>query len=295
MSGAPDKPPGAGAGGRVEVLARPSWRVALSARAPRAIAGLVAAVVMLAGVRAIVTGPAAAPEPPPAPPAPDTAAQTFAEGFVRAYLTWDAEHPEGREARLAAYSSSELDAGAGLEPPDRAAQAVEWTAAVGSQATGPGRQVITVAARAGGRDWHLAVPVTRDARGYMAVASYPALVGAPPVAGDARALEEDDVADGQLLKVAGRAVRNYLAGAADNLAADLDPAAVVSLPANEARVTAINDITRAGAGRVAVAVTAAVDGAELELRYELEVIKRDRWYVHSIATDPRARPPGAAQ
>jgi len=267
----------------------------LSARAPRVVAGLVAVVVMLAGVRAIVAGPPEAPPPPPPAPVVDSGAQAFAEGFVRSYLTWNADDPEGRDAQLAAYSSSELDAGAGLEPPDGRAQTVEWTAAVASKATGPGRQVITVAAQAGGRDWHLAVPVTRDARGYMAVASYPALVGAPPVAGDARPVDEDDIADGQLVRVAGRAVRNYLAGAADNLAADLDPAAVVSLPATQARVKAINDITRAAPGRVAVAVTATVDGAELELRYELEVVKRDRWYVHSIATDPRARPPGAGQ
>jgi len=279
--------------GRVEVLTRPAWRVALSARAPRIVAGLVAAVVMVAGVRAIVAGPPAPPVAPPPVPVADSGAEAFAEGFVRAYLTWDPADLEGRDSELAAYTSSELDAGAGLEVPDRGAQSVAWTTTVGSQATGPGRQVVTVAARAGGRDWHLAVPVTRDRKGYMVVAGYPALVGAPPVASDTRPVEEDDVSDSALVRVAERAVRNYLAGAADNLAADLDPAAVVSLPANDARVETVNEVTQAAPGRVAVAVSAVVEGARVELRYELGVVKRERWYVRSIAADPRARPAGA--
>lgn len=278
--------------GRVETFTRPAWRVALSARWPRIVAGLVAAVVMVAGVRAIVAGAPAPPPVPPAPPVADSGAQAFAEGFVRAYLAWDPRDPEGRDARLAAYAASELDAGAGLEPSERL-QTVAWTAIVGSQATGRGRQVVTVAARAGGRDWHLAVPVTRDKKGFLVVAAYPALVGPPPVAGDQALVEEDDVEDAQLVRVAERAVKNYLAGAPENLAADLDPKAVVSLPATEARVELIDAVTRAPQGRVAVAVTAVVAGARMSLRYELEVVKRERWYVRSIAADPRARPAGA--
>lgn len=285
----------AGALGRVELQTRPSWRVALSARGPRIVAGLLAAVLITAGLRAIVAGPPPAPPAPALPAVADAGAEAFAEGFVRAYLSWDPENLEARDGELAAYSASELDAGAGVEPSEQA-QTVEWTATVGSRATGPGRQVVTVAARTAGaeaKQWHLAVPVTRDAKGYLVVAAYPALVGAPPVAGDQALAEEDDVEDSALARVAERAVRNYLAGSPENLAADLDPEAVVSLPATAARVTNVDAVTRAPGGRVAVTLTAAIDGARFELRYELEVVDRERWYVRSIAADPRALPPEA--
>src|SRR5688572_26349103 len=89
--------------GRVEVVTRPAWRLTAAARAPRALAGLVACVVMVAGVRTIIAG---APEPSPPPPAPagsDLGAESFAEAFVRAYLTWDADQPERREQALATF------------------------------------------------------------------------------------------------------------------------------------------------------------------------------------------------
>ncbi len=291
MSTAPEDPATPGRG-RVEVLTRPAWRVSLGARAPRIAAGAVAAILMIAGLRAIVAGPPAPPAAPAPAPVADSGAEAFAEGFVRAYLSWDPEDPDAREDELAAYSASELDAGAGVEPSDEA-QTVEWTATVASRATSPGRQVVTVAARAAGKEWHLAVPVSRDRKGYLVVGAYPALVGAPPVARGEAPVEEDDVENTQLARVAERAVRNYLAGAAENLAADLDPEAVVSLPASAARVATVDAVTRAPGGRIAVALTAVVDGARFELRYELEVVKRERWYVRSIAADPRARPPGA--
>lgn len=281
------------AGGSVELFTRPAWRVTLGARAPRIVAGTVAGVLMIAGLRAIVAGP---PAPPPAArpaAAVDGGAEAFAEGFVRSYLSWEPDRPEVRDAELAAYASSELDAGAGLEPSQRP-QTVEWAAVVGSETAGP-RTTVTVTARAGGRAWHLAVPVTRDARGYLVVAAYPAIVGPPPMAADARMAEEDDVADPALAAVAERAVRNYVGRERENLAADLDPSAVVSLPVQAARVETIDGVTRAGRDRVAVALTARLSGARMELRYELAVVKRERWYVRSIETDPRARPPQVAR
>lgn len=282
------------ANGRVEVLTRPAWRVTLGARAPRIVAGVLAGVLIVAGARTVIAGPPQPPPPPKAAPAVDQGAQTFAEGFVRAYLTWDPERPDLREAELAAYASSELDPAAGVEM-SNTTQTVDWTAGVGSEVLDDRRQVVTVAARAGGRAWHLAVPVIRDARGYLAVAALPALVGPPPTARDERPAEEDDVADTALIAVAQRAVRNYLAGERQNLAADLDPEAVVSLPDSEARVDAIDGVTRSGRDRVAVAVTAVLDGVRMELRYELGVVKRERWYVRSIATDPRSQPAGSAR
>jgi len=273
------------------MTARSAWRVTLTARAPRIVAGVVAAVVMVAGIRAIVTGPPAPPAAPKPLPTADTGAAAFAEGFVRAYLSWEPARPELRDAQLAAYASSELDAGAGLEASQRR-QTVDWSTVIGAETIGR-RTTVTVAAAAGGRTWHLAVPVTRDPKGFMVVAAYPAIVGPPPTARGDEAPDEDDVADRELASVAERAVRNYLAGERENLAADLDASAVVSLPVQPARVETIGGVTRAGRDRVAVALTARLAGARMELRYELAVVKHERWYVRSIETDPRARPPEA--
>ena len=42
-----------------------------------------------------------------------------------------------------------------------------------------------------------------------------------------------------------------------------------------------------GPAAVAAVVTARrPSGVELQLRYELEVVRSDRWYVRSIGTDP---------
>ena len=281
--------------GRVELVTRPAWRVTLAARAPRIVAGVLAAVVMVAGLRAIVAGPPAPPAAARPAPAPDQAAASFAEAFVRSYLSWDPARPDERERALARFASEGLDAGAGLEIPDGAAQTVSWSAVVGSQPATRRRQLVTVAAVAGQRSWYVAVPVTRDKRGYLAVAGYPALVGPPPVATGERASEEDEVADPQLRAVAQRAVRNYLAGERNNLLADLDPGAVVSLPRERARVLAVEEVTAAGRGRVAVAVQASTAGARFTLRYELSVLRRERWYVRSIETDPRALTAGGGR
>ena len=117
---------------------------------------------------------------------------------------------------------------------------------------------------------------------------YPALVGPPPVGLDREPIDEDDVADTQLRAVCERAVRNYLAGERGDLVADLDGSAVVSLPDQRLEVRAVEGMTRIGPRSVAVEVQAAGSGALWTLRYELEVVRRERWYVRAISTDPRA-------
>jgi Conjugative transposon protein TcpC len=278
--------------GRVVTLTRPAWRVALAARAPRLVAGVLAGVLIVAGLRTVVAGPPDAARVSVPAAATDLAAEGFAQGFARAYLSWDPGHPEQRERELARFVSSELDPGAGVEP-SRVPQQVDSTTVVGSRPLGRGRRTVTVAARAGGRSWHLAVAVIRDARGYLAIGGYPALVGPPPPPTRRAPVEQDAVEDRALVSVAERAVRNYLAGARTNLAADLDAGAVVSLPDRPATVRSVDEVSHAGRGRVAVVLSASVGGARLTLRYELAVVRRGRWYVREIETDPRNQPAGA--
>jgi hypothetical protein len=261
------------------------WR----ARAPRLLAGTCFALLALAGLRAAV----APVEPQIAPiraaePA-DQPAGAFAEAFARAYLTWDPAAPERRERLLAGFLSRELDPDAGMVLGGRGEQRVDWTA-VASERRDGGRTTVVVAAELGGETLHIAVPVERDERGFLAVTAYPALVGA--TASDRRITgqSEPDVDDPELRAVSERAVRNYLAGQRRNLAADLADGATVTLPTRRLAVEAVESITWAGRRRVAVQVRAAeADAATWTLRYVLAVVRRERWYVRSLHVNPQSK------
>jgi hypothetical protein len=67
--------------------------------------------------------------------------------------------------------------------------------------------------------------------------------------------EEREVGDGALRAVTERALTDHLAGQRTNLLADLDPAAVVSLPTTRLVVRSVRSITKAAGDRVAVEVT----------------------------------------
>ena len=256
------------------------WR----ARAPRLALYLAAGVLSLAGIRAIAAPSQPAPVAPPATAPVDLEAHALAERFARAYLTWDARHPERREARLSRLMSSQLDPDAGLVPADGSQQTVDWTTVAASRLAGPRRKVVTVAASTSAGMRHLAVPVERDARDLLFVSAYPALVGPPPITRAAVASEEPDVEDGQLRRVATRAARNYLARDAADLRADLAPDAVVSLPGERLRLRSVDRVTWAERpDAVAVEVQASsADGGLWTLRYELAVAKRERWYVRAV-------------
>jgi Conjugative transposon protein TcpC len=261
------------------------WR----ARAPRLLAGGCVALLALAGLRAAIAPGAHAPAPVRAAAPPDLRAGAFAEAFARAYLTWDPEHPERREQRLVGFLARQVDVDAGMEPAGRRAQHVDWTAVVGEQRTAS-RTTVVVAVERQGHRLYLAVPVERDARGFLAVAAYPALVGAPATDPDLSTPTEQDVDDPELRAVSERAVRNYLAGERRNLAADLADGAVVSLPGRRLRVDSVESITWAAGRRVAVQVHAAdAAGASWTLRYELAVVRHERWYVRALHVNPRSK------
>jgi hypothetical protein len=217
----------------------------------------------------------------------DITEQGFAQGFARAYLSWDARQPDQHQRQVAAFLSGALDGDGGLQVPARGEQQVLWTTAIQDQPDAHGDRLITVAAQTTRQLLYLAVPVHRTSRGFLVVLRYPALVGPPISDPGADPIEERDVSDSGLRAVAQRAVTNYLAGERTDLLADLDPAAVVSLPTAVLDVRSVRSITKAAGDRVAVEVAAA-DGAGTHwtLRYELTVVHRDRWYVRAIEPDP---------
>jgi hypothetical protein len=274
-------------------VTRSLWTVRLRARVPQIIVGLCALILMAAGVRATF-----APRTQSAAPRPvartvnDEGAEAFAEGFARAYLSWDTDNLEDRAQRLKPYVGA-LDADGGLQPARGTSQQVMWTAVVG-ESRAPEARLITLAVQTTRQLVHLSVPVSRDRRGYLSIRAYPAVVGPPAIDPEATAPRERDVDDDALVDVVERAVRNYLAASRTNLLADLTPDALVSLPSEPLTVTHTDRVSWVTAAhRVAVEVDARDrSGSTWTLRYELEVRKRDRWYVQSVQVDPTFRSAG---
>jgi hypothetical protein len=171
------------------------------------------------------------------------------------------------------------------------AQRVEHTMAVGDVGSRR-RRKITVAANTSLGRVYLAVPVERDENGVLFIGGAPAIVGPPPASRHPRTRPESEVEDRQLRALGARVVRNFLGGERQDLAPDLHPDAVVSLPENRLRVRSTDAITWAAAPRrVAVLVTAASRHApRMALRYELSVLRLGgRWVVRTIHTNPTAR------
>lgn len=265
-------------------LASLRWR----ARLPRLVLGITATVLCLAGLRAL-----AEPRQVPAAPAQrmpvlDLTAVGFAEAFARAYLTWDAERPELHEQAVASFISDALDPGAGLRPPVNGQQRVEWTAAQAT--TRRGRSLlVTVTVGTNRGIVHLCVPVARDAKRFLSIPAYPAIVGPPAVTRRSPVGSESPIEDQALRAVLTRALENFLERDASNLAADLDRAAVVALPDRALRVRSVRDATWIEPNRLAAVIADVVDaaGAQLTLRYELRVTRDGgRWFVRNVQTNP---------
>lgn len=273
----------------VAVVRRRSWRGRVGARAPRLIAGALAIVLMAAGLRATLDGQPQALVPAGQSPPVDIGALAFGEAFARAYLSWNPDAPQLQQAAVARFTSDDLDTGAGVD--QRESQTVRWASAAGVQRLGR-RELVTVEVETDRGGYQLVVPVERDERDRLAVVGYPALVGTVATALSRELPDLAEVADTDLREVIERALRNYIAGQRRNLLADLDPSAVVSLPARPLEVRSVDDISWARRPRrVAVKASVADGHTVLTLTYEMAVVRSDRWYVRAIATDPTNPPP----
>src|SRR5436190_6457265 len=277
-------------------LERRSLRsVRLSARAPRwalfAVVGVLCIRGLLETVRPAPASLVAAPVRPATPAVVPVGASGFAEGFVRAYLSYDAGAPQRRELELRPYVGGDLDEQADFALPLTGARRVMWTATVGQRRLDRWRAAVTVAAAVDDSAGlsYVAVVVTCDRSGAMAVTDPPAFVGAPAVAAGVDGEGGEEVSDGRLRVVVRRALTNYLAGARDNLRADLTAEAWLAPPPSSLRLTDLTDLRRVGSGAVAATVLAEDRaGAVYTLRYVLAVVRRDRWYVAGLLTDPIA-------
>jgi len=148
---------------------------------------------------------------------------------------------------------------------------------------------VTVVAGVGSSLTYLAVPIERDDKHRVFVAGPPAIVGPPPIARGASSPAELEVDDPALRDVATRVVRHYLARDSQDLAADLDRSAIVTLPTQPLLLADVEAVTWVSRARlVAVAITATDrDGRRLPLRYELALVRRSgRWLVNTVDVNP---------
>jgi hypothetical protein len=218
----------------------------------------------------------------------DPQADAFAQAFTRAYLTWDASRPQLRERALHAVLATSLDPDAGVALPAGTRQHVRSTTVEASVATSAGRRV-TVDAQTTAGEWHLAVAVSRDATGALAISGYPAVLGPPATDLHQDSPTRDQVEAAALQTVTRRVLTNYLARARSNLAADLTGGGVVVLPARPMRVLSVESsewVRRPSL--VAVTVRASrPDRVRLTLTYELTVVRRaGRWLVSGLQSSP---------
>jgi hypothetical protein len=280
------------ANARVSTRTLPLWRIRLGRELPRCLLAAASLLGILASARFAI----APPEPVGAPalrtPAGvDPAAQSYAVRFARSFLAWGPGTVAGDEA-LESFVGEQLEPEAGLVPPTRGQERVQWAEAVASRRPEPAVEIFTVAAETeplGMR--YLDVPVARESSGALALAGYPAFVGPPASASAIAPPRRQAVRDAALAQVVRRALGNYLSDSAAELAADLAEGARVSSPAPGLRLLSVTRLDWAYGGGAVVASTRASDalGATYTLSYELDVLRHQgRWEIAAIETDPDA-------
>jgi hypothetical protein len=275
----------------VEELRRSVRRSRLAARAPRHLATLALLVLVAVGLRTIFFPPAPPAATPPATTSPDAPSEDLALRFARAYLTYDAADPLEREKALAPYLSGGLSASAGFEASE-GSRRVLWEDVASDQPSLQGGRVITVAAQVSGSaaPLYLAVTVRHESGRPLSLIGYPALVGAPAIAASAPEPARQAVTEREVTEVVERVLRNYLAGSAPDLRADLPDDAQVTLPTVSLHVRQVSQIEWvAGPGSGAVLATATAEapgGDTYTLTYELGIAWRERPYVDFIEVVP---------
>jgi hypothetical protein len=277
----------------VAIATRPMWRLQLARRVSRYLVYATCIAGLLASARFAVDPPRAGRQAIVAPVSPpiDPAAEGYATLFARRYLTWEASRPQLSQQSLAPMVGAALGEGAGIVLPSSGAQHVLWAEVVQARTERTGVRVYTVAAQTDSAGLlYLTVGVERGADGSLAIAGYPAFVGAPqsgPAQSPARAPE---VGDRALAAVVERGLRNYLAAAPEELAADLSIHAPIAVPQLGLTLESVQRLTWSSDRRSVLAVVQAHDARSVRyaLGYELDVADVEgRWEISAIQMDPR--------
>lgn len=292
MSQVPTSP---GRATRVSIQPTPLWRIRLWQRLPRlllhaaAVAGLLASIrFALAPPRLASTGHQTAAKPA------DLQAQWFASLFARTYLSWQQGDLETRRRTLEELAGAGLSLEAGMQPPLHGSQQVTFEQVVQEREPEPYLHIYAIAAyTVPGGVLYLTVPVLHPPGSPVSLAGYPAFVGPPAARGAQPVLEAGtEVQDSSLRIVVQRALRNYLAPAPGNLAADLAPGASISSPQQGLALEALQSLVWAPHRQntvVAQIVALGPGGARYTLTYEVKVLQvARRWEVAAIQMEANA-------
>lgn len=254
---------------------------------------LLSLVIVVAGgfcVWRAVDPPVAIVERVPSTVSLDRPAELFAQQLTRAYLTYDSQQPQQRDAALGVFDGGAGILTRGYQAPSTGSRSVRWSAVEQAFAVPQGTRYIVAADTRPDGPIYLSLTVRRDQDGALGIVGSPAIVG-PPVSVPA---QDDptgrDVDDPDAVRVVTRALRNYLAGSGEDLAADLSPQAVVSLPVSPLmleRVTQLGWEEGAFRSVLATLTASSVRGEQLQLTYELALEQRQgRWFVAGIHNNP---------
>jgi hypothetical protein len=275
----------------VEEFRRTVRRSRLLARAPRHLATAALAVLVFLGLRSLLLAPAPPAAKPPAAAGAEAPSEDLALRFARAYLTYDAADPGARTEALAPYLPGADSAGAGFSA-RQGSRHVLWEDVASDQPALQGGRVVTVAAQTSdsAAPIFLAITVRHDPGRPLSILGYPAIVGAPATSTAAPEAPREAVGEAAVTQVVDRVLRNYLAGSAPDLRADLTGDAQVTLPTLTLHVTRVGPIDWvSGPSSGAVLATVAAEGPEgatYTLTYELGVAWRERPYVDFIEVVP---------
>jgi hypothetical protein len=259
---------------------------------PRYLVCIAAATGVLASVRFALSPPAVRLPRASTPQAAtaDHAAEGFAVLFARRYLSWDASVPQANAALLAPMAGSVMTAAAGLILPASGAQRVEWAEVVQERRPAGGAHVYTVAAQTDSAGLvYLTVGVVRGPEAVLALSGYPAFVAPPTATGAQLSGAGRPVTESSLVGVVRRALRNYLAGSPDELAADLSVGARVGVSSLALVLEGLQRLVWSTGEHSVLAVIAARDarGVHYTLAYELDVVDvAGRWEVSAVQMDP---------
>ena len=217
----------------------------------------------------------------------DAGAEDLARQFTTAFLSFDAQDQAARQRALRQLVGSEqLTSDSFL--PGRGERTVTATTVAAAAPVADGTRYVVAADADHGPRLFLAVTVSRDSTGALALVGQPALVGGPLHA-DARVPPAGPAVDDPAVEaVAERALGNYLAANATNLSADLAPGAVVSTPPVALRLVRVLGLAQDGPGAVAAqALVRGAAGEQLSLTYHLGVGQAGgRWVITQIDTNP---------
>ena len=227
---------------------------------------------------------------------PDDEARAFAVQFARAYLTYTPEHPDYHELAVRPFLAAPLRENGALELPTRGpSQTVSAATVARAKALGGNRALVTVAATVVNRTVttrYLTVPVARDRAGGVIVYDYPAF-SSPPPAGSVTA-DKPEPLDGPGAKEIPDLLRRFFAAYLDgrqlsDLSYFLTRDARVTPLAQRYRLRDVLGVSKAGEGAArkrAVLVTVRARDVETRadytLRYRVELVQRDRWYVQAL-------------